>query len=221
MQRTCLQRAADPWRSAAENPMMPQRPDEETIGQAFEELHHFLCEESRGLAEYMVCPAITKFRLAQCRCGSVEFHLRASDDIVRRLCPACGHEQFVCEPEPDEAESEWSRFEVATWSCRSCGSNLANLGAGLGCFDFRPDSPELYLGVRCTGCGRMSLFPFVSRGGEEVSWDTPRTRLILILSSDTASEIGPAVAKRCGGPLTRRTFLLLARSASGSAEVCP
>jgi hypothetical protein len=150
--------------------MMPRRPDEQTIGQPFEELQKFLCEESRGLAQNMVCPAITTFRLARCRCGSIEFHVRASDDVVRRICLVCALEQFVCEPDTDEAESEWLRNEVASWSCCACGSVVANIGAGLGCFDFRPDSPELYIGVRCTGCGSMSLFPFVSRGGEG-SWD--------------------------------------------------
>jgi hypothetical protein len=117
--------------------MMPRRPDEETIGHPLEELHTFLCDESRGLAENLVCPAITRIRLAQCRCGSIEFRLRASEDIVRRICPACDHEQFVCEPDTNEAELEWPKNEVADWSCGACGSDVATLGAGLGCFDFR------------------------------------------------------------------------------------
>ncbi len=99
--------------------------------------------------------AIREFRLAKCRCGSVEFGLQADDDegVARRTCAACKTSHFIC-----DSEEFWADAKPKTWKCE-CGSKHANIGVGFSMYDDDPTGVRwLYVGERCAKCGTLGCF---------------------------------------------------------------
>lgn len=95
------------------------------------------------------------FRLARCECGSVEFHLDASDNdgVARRTCAKCDKVHFIC-----DSEEFWEEAEAEHWRCIECGGECCNVGAGFSLYDDRQDIKWLYVGERCARCGVLGCF---------------------------------------------------------------
>lgn len=93
---------------------------------------------------------VHEFRVARCDCGSVEFHLEASDEdgVARRACVACKRKHFIC-----DSEENWDDAETKRWRCVECKSKVANVGVGFSLYDDRQSIHWLYVGERCVACG--------------------------------------------------------------------
>ena len=117
--------------------------------------------EPEDLGEYLQAYSddhykTTEFRLSQCGCGSIEFHLEADDDegVARRTCLKCGAIHYICESEQFSSEASLRR-----WRCIECGSERANVGVGYALYADDPTAVKwLYVGERCTGCGALGCF---------------------------------------------------------------
>lgn len=113
------------------------------VGSQPQDLKEYL--EAYSADRYMV----HEFRLAQCKCGSDQFNLRADDDegCAKRVCPSCSEARFVCDSEefyPDPQPEEWK--------CVECGSNLVNVGVGFSLYE-DGEIRWIYIGERCVSCG--------------------------------------------------------------------
>jgi hypothetical protein len=96
-----------------------------------------------------------EFRLARCECGSVEFHLDASDNdgVARRTCAHCSKVHFIC-----DSEEFWEEAEPEHWNCTECESEIANVGIGFSLYEDRQDIHWIYVGERCSSCGVLGCF---------------------------------------------------------------
>ena len=89
------------------------------------------------------------FRLAKCRCGSDRFYVDIDGDegVVKRTCPNCSFERFVCDSDEYLEDAAPRR-----WRCTECRSHETNLGVG---FSLRDDGEVrwIHVGCRCARCG--------------------------------------------------------------------
>jgi hypothetical protein len=94
------------------------------------------------------------FRLAKCKCGSIEFELQADDDegVAKRVCTACHTSHYVC-----DSEEFWKEASPQKWKC-VCKSS-ANVGVGFSLYDDDQSAIRwLYVGTRCSKCGVLGCF---------------------------------------------------------------
>jgi len=110
---------------------------------------------------------VHQFRLSTCKCGSVEFHLRADDDegVAQRVCASCKAEHFICDSGEYREDAK-----LAPWRCIECKSKVCNIGVG---FSQYPDSPTsikwVYIGERCAKCGILGCFAGWKVGQDDVA----------------------------------------------------
>ena len=96
-----------------------------------------------------------EFRLAKCKCGSVDFNLEADDEegAAKRTCVKCSKEHYIC-----DSEEYWEETDPETWECVECGSRSTNIGVGFSLYEDKGAIRWLYVGVRCSKCGVLGCF---------------------------------------------------------------
>jgi len=116
--------------------------------------------EPQDIAEYIEAYSeetyqVHKFRLARCKCSSVDFHLDASDTdgVARRTCVHCNKVHFIC-----DSKEFWEEAEPERWKCTECESEITNVGVGFSLYEDRQDIKWIYIGVRCSSCGVLGCF---------------------------------------------------------------
>ncbi len=98
---------------------------------------------------------IDEFRLARCRCCSVNFRLEADDNegVARRTCLQCGRQNFIC-----DSGEYWEDAEPEVCRCVKCDSDRFNIGIGFSLYENKQAIKWLYVGVRCAMCGVLGCF---------------------------------------------------------------
>jgi hypothetical protein len=121
----------------------------------------YLAENTRFECAY---PA-TEFRQVRCECGSERFLLIRARTVTQRTCAVCGQVGYISRGKV--ALAAWHEAideeKPEPFCCVGCEGDEANVCVG---FAGYPEAPHLpagsvkwfYVGIRCAGCGVLSVF---------------------------------------------------------------